>query len=247
MVTGSRISVPLLSAEDVIPHLGKASHWKEGRSAKLLADSWFNADGIPRQMKVLLSSSEIFPNARLVDGWLERKTDLGDGCGSPSQTDLLALISEGTELAVLGVEAKVDESFGPLVHEWLADGSLRKHQRLHLLCARLGIEPGDVQSLRYQLLHRTVAVLLEAERFHTDRAVLAVQSFCPNRTGLPDFENFCTALGVSDFETSRLSGPLSLGGISLWMGWMPVDIWEDPFKRMGDTDFPTVEEIRGEI
>jgi hypothetical protein len=239
----SRIAVPLLKAEDVIPHLGRPGHWKQGRSAKSLADSWFEADGIPKAMQVLLASAPEFRGAKLIDGWLERKTDLGDSCGAPSQTDLLALLDVGDELAVLAVEAKVDESFGPFVHEWIADGSLKKHKRLRALCARLGIEADDALPLRYQLLHRAVAALIEAKRFHLRKAVLAVQSFCPDATGHEDFLAFCEVIGFTGSKRAKLSGPRHIGDIDLWVGWMGNSVREDFFDESGHPDFPTPEEI----
>jgi hypothetical protein len=242
----SRIAVPLLKAEDVIPHLGKPSHWKQGRSAKALADSWFDADGIPKTIQVLLASAPELSKAELIDGWLERKTDLRDHCGAPSQTDLLALLDLGSELAVMAIEAKVDESFGPFVHDWIADGSLKKHKRLRALCGHLGVEPNDVMPLRYQLLHRTVAALIEAQRFHARKAVLAVQSFCPNATGHQDFAAFCEAIGFAKTTRGKLAGPNHFDSIDLWVGWMNPNVWDAFFDEPGDPDFPTLEEIRSD-
>jgi hypothetical protein len=216
----ARISVPLLRAEDVIPHLGKPSHWKEGRSAKSLADSWFDADGLPKSIEALLASAPGLNGAELIDGWLERRTDLGDNCGAPPQTDLLALLSTGRELVILAVEAKVDESFGPLVSEWIGSGGPNRHKRLHGLCARLGIRAEQATSLRYQLLHRTVAALIEARRFHASKAILAVQSFCPEATGYDDFVTFAHAVGFDGMEHGRLCGPKEFGGTALWIGWV---------------------------
>ena len=87
-----RIAVPLLKPEDVIPHLGKPTHWKQGRSAKAVADSWFGANGIPSRVQAVLDQAPDLRGAELVDAWLERCTDLGDMRGSASQTDLLAVL-----------------------------------------------------------------------------------------------------------------------------------------------------------
>ena len=242
MTVGSRVAIPLLKAEDVIPHLGRPSHWKEGRSAKSLADCWFNADGLPKSVQVVLASAGPFRTAELIDAWLERKTDLGDGCGAPSQTDLLALLGCGDKTAVLAVEAKVDETFGPFVAEWLADGSLRKIKRLAKLCERLGLRVEAVQKLRYQLLHRFAATLIEAKRFRAPMAILTVQSFCPNRSGFDDFANVCGALGLPLDGVSRLAGPKKFDGISLWTGWIPENHWDGFFERPGSPDFPDIDE-----
>ncbi|WP_309622152.1 DUF6946 family protein [Novosphingobium sp.] len=162
---------------DVIPHLGKPSHWKQGRSAKSLADSWFFAGDIPASIRALLAQSEYLAGAELLEAWLERETDLQDGRATPSQTDLLALLGIGEKLAVLGIEAKVDESFGPLVSEWLDGGSAGKTHRLARLCELFELNSTEVRDLRYQLFHRTAASILEAKRFRSDVAVLIVQSF----------------------------------------------------------------------
>lgn len=214
-----RIAVPLRAAEDVIPHLGKAYHWKQGRSAKSLADCWFQANAVPPAVGGVLAQSPDLAGAELVDAWLERQTDLGDGRASPSQTDLLALLGRGDELIVLGIEAKVDESFGPLVDEWLADGSNGKRKRLENLCALLGIVPEAAGDLRYQLLHRTAAVLLEAKRFRAHKAVLVIQSFCPKATGLDGARLFFEALGLGVLQKGGLLGPIDVQGIGLWVGW----------------------------
>jgi Domain of unknown function (DUF6946) len=62
---------------------------------------------------------------------------------------------------VAAVEGKVAEPFGPLVSEWLvadAQGpSPGKLERLAFLCERLSLNDDDCQSVRYQLLHRTVS------------------------------------------------------------------------------------------
>lgn len=79
--------------EDVIPHLGKGElHWKEGRSAKLLADQWFAARGLPPSVRNVIEQAEPFIGTVMLEGWLERETELPWGKGRPTQTDLLALL-----------------------------------------------------------------------------------------------------------------------------------------------------------
>lgn len=214
-----RIAVPLLKPEDVIPHLGKPTHWKQGRSAKAVADSWFSANGIPPAVGAVLDQSPELAGAELVDAWLERCTDLGDKRGSASQTDLLAVLGVGEELAVMAVEAKVTESFGPLVSEWLGEGGAGKPDRLQRLCKLLGLDPEAVGDLRYQLFHRTAAAILEARRYRAGKAVLMVHSFCDQATGLPDFLAFFERMGMRGAGRDRLSAPAGVGGLTLWVGW----------------------------
>lgn len=214
-----RISVPLKVAEDVKKHLGHSSHWKQGRSAKSVADCWFQANDLPPAIRAVLDQSPTFAHAKLLDAWLERKTDLEDGRASHSQTDLFAMLAVGEELAALGVEAKVDESFGQIVTEWLADGSAGKQTRLEKLCTLFSVDPQSIGHLRYQLFHRTAASMIEAKRYRARKAVMIVQSFCPNATGLSDCQVFFEALGMPGLERDKLIGPKSFDGVELWVGW----------------------------
>lgn len=214
-----RIHVPLLKPEDVIPHLGSPVHWKQGRSAKSVADSWFSANDIPASVRAVLDQAEEFRGAKLVDAWLERCVDLGDG-GRATQTDLMAVLDIGDRLAVLAVEAKVDESFGPTVEKWLADAGEEKHARLAMLCALFGLSPDAVGALRYQFLHRTASAILEARRYRSRDAVMLVQSFCPSRSGLADYERFFAAVGMEGIGAGRISEAKDAGGVALRVGWV---------------------------
>lgn len=209
----------MLKPEDVIPHLGKPTHWKQGRSAKALADSWFQANDLPPRVRAVLDQSPEFLGAELIDAWLERCTDLGDRRGSASQTDLLAVLGVGSELAVMGVEAKVTESFGPLVSDWIGNGSEGKEDRLQRLCDLLGFDRSSVGDLRYQLFHRTAAAIFEARRYRARKAVMMVHSFCENATGLTDFVAFFDRMGVRQVGRDVLSEPTDLGEVRLWAGW----------------------------
>src|SRR3546814_15910754 len=71
--------LPIKRSEDVIPHLGSPTHWQPGRSAKSVADSWFGANGIPASVASVISGDPVLSGAILVDAFLERSTDLGDG------------------------------------------------------------------------------------------------------------------------------------------------------------------------
>lgn len=215
-----RISVPLKAPEDVIPHLGKPTHWRQGRSAKAVADSWFAANGLPFAVRAVLEQAPEYVGAELIDAWLERSTDLGDSRPSHSQTDLLGILGLGDQIAVLGIEAKVTEPFGPLVAEWLGDCGAGKRARLDNLERILGLDDRAASDLRYQLLHRTAAVLIEARRFRTKQAVMMVQSFCPRSTGFADFSTFCAQLGYRISDTGVISEARLISDVSLRIGWV---------------------------
>ncbi|MBX9897247.1 MAG: hypothetical protein K2Y17_05000 [Qipengyuania sp.] len=214
-----RLHVPLRAPEDVIPHLGAPHHWKQGRSAKHLIDSWWTANEIPASLKRLLDEAPEWRNAVLIDAFAERCTSLEDSRPSHSQSDLLAIVGVGNGIAVLSIEAKVDEGFDRTVGEWIGDGSKGKALRLARLRALLGIEDRIVSELRYQLLHRTAAAVLEAKRYRTNQAAMIVQSWCPERSSLDDYSAFCRVLGIAVTECNKLTDPISLGDVGLRLGW----------------------------
>ena len=103
----SQLHLPMRRPEDVIPYLGSPSHWRDGRSAKLVAESCFAAKyrpelyGLPEMVRVTLDRcppdrASRFAEAELVDGFLERCIELGDG-STPSQADVLAILRLSNE------------------------------------------------------------------------------------------------------------------------------------------------------
>jgi hypothetical protein len=210
----------MLRPEDVIPHLGKGElHWRDGYSAKAVCESWFNANDIPQSVRRVLDGADEYQDAQLVDAWLERCTHLPWGRGNPTQTDLLAVLAVGDELAVLAIEAKVRESFGPYVKDWLAEGGDNREELLCGLCDLLDLKTEAASELRYQLLHRTVAAVLEAKRYRARHAAMVVQSFCPDHTGLSDFQSFAQAMGYGQVDADSISSPKTLGSVHLRVGW----------------------------
>jgi hypothetical protein len=194
-------------------------HWKQGRSAKHLIDSWWTANEIPASLKRLLDEAPEWRNAVLIDAFAERCTSLEDSRPSHSQSDLLAIVGVTNGIAVLSIEAKVDEGFDKTVGHWISDGSQGKAIRLANLSALLGIESDGVHGLRYQLLHRTAAAVLEAKRYRTNQAAMIVQSWCPERSSLDDYSAFCRVLGIAVTECNKLTDPISLGDVGLRLGW----------------------------
>ncbi|TXN25556.1 hypothetical protein [Methylobacterium sp. WL19] len=156
--------------------------------------------------------------AELVDAFLERWIELGDGL-KPSQADVLAVLGLPGELAVMAVEGKVDEAFGPRVSEWLVGGSKGKIARLNRLSTTLGLSTEATNPLRYQLLHRTASAIYEAKRYRARVAVMMVHSFDPGDAGLADFKAFATAIGLPTADATRLAGPVQCEGVDLFLGW----------------------------
>ena len=215
---------PITRPEDIIPRLAKQErHWKKGYSAYELAHSWVGSKGIPDPVVAVLHQAEEFRGMELIEGFFEKETDLRSR-GRPSQTDVLALIGDGEVFAVLGVEGKVDEPFGPLVSEWLTDASANKRARLSVLQETLGLEDHNVSNLRYQLLHRTAAAIYEAQRYKVRRALMFVHSFSEGCSWFDDFRVFADAIGTPVSGTNELSAEVEVEGVSLRLGWVADEI-----------------------
>lgn len=229
-----RLHVPVLRPEDVIHHLGSPTHWQPGRSAKSAADLWFSANGLPPSVKSALDHDPAFKGATLVDAFFERPVDLGDG-QRPSQTDLMAILRLDGRLGVLAVEAKVDEPFGPTVHEWLSEAkgdATARPARLERLCRILDLDPSTVGTIRYQLIHRTASAVIEAQRYCSRDAAMIVQSFCPKRSWVDDYRAFAEALGFLDAPVGAISPAKICDGVALRIGWV-AEPGGGPVKRLG--------------
>ena len=210
---------PVRTPEDVIPLLAKGSdHWKQGRSAYELAHSWLESRGIPTSVQEVLGQSDTFRGAQLVEGFFEHNTSLRTA-GRDSQTDLLAVVRMSSGLGIIGVEGKVDESFGPLVRDW-NDGSIGKTRRLASLLKTLNIDLGSALDLRYQLFHRTAAAVYESQRYGAGQAMMLVHSFSPNFAGFDDFAKFAEVLGTPVREPNSVSVEIALDGIAVSLSWV---------------------------
>jgi len=220
-----RLNVPMLNLCDVIPHLGRgSSHWRKGYSAHALASKWFRHNGLPPAVRAVFDGHPRFQGAELVDAILERKTDLRDGVRGSSQTDLLAILGVGHGLVVAAVEGKVDEPFGPLVSKWLTSDPHRQ-SRFSGLVKALGATRCGTPMLRYQLFHRTVSAIYEAERYRAPVALLLVHSFSARQSGYTDFAAFVEAIGVTDDpHPNKILGPKCLAEVELYSAWITDDV-----------------------
>lgn len=193
--------------------------WKDGYSAKELAEAWLTADNIPVRVSSVLNSCPTYKLVEMQHAIFEKKVDLGT-TGRDSQTDLmvyLTFLRGGT--AIIAVEGKVDEPCGELVGTWLEDKPT-KMQRLQKLCADLEIPVDQAQHLCYQLFHRTASALYEADKRGSGQALMLVHSFSDSDTSFKDFQDFAHALGAPVSAVDTISGPVIRLGIELRLGWV---------------------------
>lgn len=211
----NRVYVPTVGPDAWRQFLAKPElQWAMGYSARTMASSWEAADGLPSEIAAVLRP--VIGEAELLLALPEHKTALPGG-RRESQSDVFALLRTKLGLVAMTVEGKVDEPFGPTVAEWLDGASSGKIQRLEAIAELLGIEGQIDGAMRYQLLHRTAAAVIEAERFSASAAAMVVHSFSPERRWLADYRRFAGLLGaageVGIIERVRLSdrGQLFIG------------------------------------
>ena len=196
-------------------------HWKPGRSASSVADSWWKAQGVPPEVVRLLGN-----DFELIGMMPEYKVSMGPGGGrggSPT-CDVFAYLKIGGRTCALVIEAKVDEDFDKKLSTWRKGkkGNPRspanRERRLKKICEVLGVDFPPSDDMRYQLFSQTFAAVRMAKELKADMAAMIVQSFCENHSGYDDFLAFCGQFGVqpSIDGISEVSVP---GGLPLLLGW----------------------------
>ena len=213
------IYIPAATADQWAALLAEPTkHWRTGFSARTLAYSWQEAQGVPAEVRNALATSEALRGSELLLAIPEHQVSLPGG-GRPSQNDVWALARANGQLVSVAIEGKVAEPFGPTLGEWLEQPSAGKSQRLAFLQSELGLTSQPVSSIRYQLLHRTVSAVLEAKRFGAPHAVMLVHSFSQEHQWFSDFAAFAGILGIGA-EVGRVFTAGERGGVHLHLGWV---------------------------
>lgn len=208
------ILIPSAGPDDWKQFLAKPDlHWATGYSARTLAYAWEASSGVPVEVAGLLEAAlgKIEPLLIIP----ERKTALPGG-RRESQSDVFLLARHASGTVACTIEGKVDEPFGPTVAQQMMEVSSGKTERMDYLCQRLGLHecPGEVH---YQLLHRSVSALIEADRFAANRAAMIVHSFSPERRWFDAYARFVELLG----GTAEADGAttVEVPGGTLLLGW----------------------------
>jgi hypothetical protein len=216
-----RIFVPTESGTDWQRLLGDPKlHWKSGRSAMSTAACWeANEPNLPPEISGVLEASgdKALTSLELLVAIPEWEVEL-PGKGNASQTDVLAITRNEHGLVILGVEAKVDEKFGPLLGDKRTNATKGELERVSYLERELGCSSPLADSIRYQLLHRTVSAVLTARAFHAGNAVMLVQSFSPDSRWREDFEAFAAAINSKRVTDDLYEVDLA-GSPRLIIGW----------------------------
>jgi hypothetical protein len=210
---------PMQEAVEWKPLLARPDRqWKTGFSARTLAHCWQEVDGFPGSVVAALNSpSGPFSAIKPLIIFPEHKVPLPGGRAS-SQCDIWVLAKDRSGLVSIAVEGKVAEPFGPTVNAWLKNASTGKRERIQFIQSKLELDsiPG---SISYQLLHRTVAAILEAERFEARNAVLLVHSFSDRNLWFSEFQQYVSLFGVTA-DLNRTQTKRLQSGLSLHFSWI---------------------------
>jgi hypothetical protein len=206
--------------------------WRREFSAFETAVSWEDASarasGIPVDLENLLRANN-YDAPILLLGIAEHTVPLLGGHAA-SQSDVWALISTSLGLMSLSVEAKARESFGDeKLDDWLVAGSTdasRQNRKDRWGYIRENLPLAEsFGHVRYQILHRCAAAVIEAKRLGCPNAAFVVQAFNTPDASFQDYAAFCAAL-----KMPAVRGGLSnafVDRISLSVGWIDCPLASD--------------------
>ena len=184
------------------PPKDKEKHWKDGRSAKSLAQFMTDKNQVKKLESILNELG--YETKGIISCTPEANTAL-PGTGNGRNHDLLMI---GKDF-VAGIEAKVSESFGKTISKELMGASENKQYRIDTLAKELfGCEiNADSGDLKYQLLTGAYGTLREAKNNKKSKALFLVIVFTDGITtkeanavvaNNKDFEDFCKYIGLSN-------------------------------------------------
>ena len=210
----TRILIPASSPEDWKQFLAEPEkQWKSGYSARSLAYCWHESDGMPPEISSVLGQVLSLKDLKTIFAIPEHKVSLPGGARA-SQNDVWVLGESSDGLVSIAVEGKVSEPFGPTVGEWFEEKAPGKEKRLRFLCAKLGLEYPPPLDARYQLCHRTVSAILEAERFRAKEAVMVVHTFSRTNEWFEDYRYFLSLFdleaGINQAVTTKITNEMNL-------------------------------------
>lgn len=200
--------------------------WKDYRSAKELAKSWFRHGGaqIPEELSELLNNNTATKKLKIKYVLPEKETRL-DNYGKGRTHDLILIGENENENILIAIEAKVDEPFGELISKYLKKTNSKSNIPLRieqLNKSLFRVKPSS--DLRYQLLHSIAGTLIEAKAHNASMAIFVVHEFCSSssnpikrKRNQDDLNEFVSSLLTKTtlVESNDLIGPIKIPGSTL--------------------------------
>jgi hypothetical protein len=208
------------------------SQWRRGFSAFETAVSWeyasANPTGMPQPVAELFRDT-IYENPVLQLAIAEHKVDLPGGRAA-SQCDVWAVVKTSKGMLSLTVEAKATEAFGDdILERWLVAGGSeesRVNRKARWDYVQSYLPKSDsFLPVRYQILHRCGASVIEAKRLGFQHAAFIVQAFNTPEESFQNYVAFCQALRIPGKRGSLAT--TSVDGISLSVGWADCPLATD--------------------
>lgn len=223
--------------------MGRALHWRDGRSAKELAKAWCRDGALPcppQDVLALLATVPRLSQLEFLIGYPELRVRFDDAPGEPRNTDLAVLCQGPSSRVAISIEAKATESFGRAVGEeiiaaaaqWAFSERASKLRRLQNLVTTLLPKRQDGQArlseLRYQILTAVAGTWAFAAELAAPVAVFLVHEFLPADANLPavreNERDLNQALAritrnrVTSLTPGDLLGPFNVPGNEAWAG-----------------------------
>jgi hypothetical protein len=198
--------------------------WKRHFSAFETAVSWELASksksGIPAPIEKLFRESH-YGEPLLMFAVAEHKVDLCGGKAA-SQSDVWAVVNTSLGMLSLTVEAKAKEAFGDeILERWLvagkAEGSISNRKKRWEYVRSYLPKSDSFHQVRYQMLHRCAASVIEANRLGFQHAAFIVQAFDTPAESFQDYAVFCQALKIPAARGSMAT--TAVNAICLSVGW----------------------------
>lgn len=212
-------------------------HWKDYRSAKELAKSWFRtgSPAIPCELKTLFNKKPELRDLGVQDVVAELPIHLDKFRGETRNTDLLLVGHVANLTTVVTIEGKADEPFGMIVADYLkkvekAGKRSNLPDRIKILFEslfRCATAP-ELRQLRYQLIHAMAATLIEAKKRNARQAGFVIHEFLSKSTNPKN-----VARNAADFEAFR-----SLFGRANANNEAPYESWTGPIYVPGGEFVP---------
>jgi hypothetical protein len=198
------------------------TQWARTKSAFETAVFWEHGAMQPRglhpQLIALLEQEQSLQGCELVASFPEHRVHLPDGAPI-SRADVWAIVRTYAGLVSLAVDGIAGERFAESIGEWRKGASTGKDERLAFLCDHLGLTKAPSDAIRYELLHRTVSALLEAERTGAPIAAMIVISFTDDSRSKDDFGAFASCLGQS-LSPGQIRRMPTVQPRPLFLGWL---------------------------
>lgn len=215
----------------------RQKHWKEGRSAYSIAEYILNRNGID---KIRQRLEEIYQQDLYFQKAVPELEITFDKYGKGRVHDLgIEGVTQSDSTLFVGVESKVDESFGNMIADVYLDAKARQisgestkaPERIEdLLGLHFGKPDRHVFNLRYQLLYATQGTIAAG----ADKSVLYSLVFktilYDDLKGIDNFRDYITflnALNAEELECNRQDSRvhrLSIGGKELISIYEQVDL-----------------------